>query len=147
MLQKLSYTTSIGYGTVLPSSRDARSSPVTGKSVKEGAMPKEMIEGAWFGKYARSHDTCTHGSDWGDCPGKEVPLDSSAVKVGWSKEAGHVEMAVVQCIDGVFVEHGFQAGDYEDVNPPQYIQLDRRGINRLIRQLRKARDDAYGKDA
>lgn len=122
-------------------------------------MPKEFIECQDFGRMIPVANT----------PGEAVELaewDKTAVKVGWSRDAGHVELAVVECVDGAFIEHAFQlsgaptigeapvsAGPFMEVpaeiwhGAPRYIQLDRNGINRLIRTLRKARDAAYGSDA
>lgn len=107
-----------------------------GKSVKEGIMPKEFIENRYFGQYATDHSQCAHPplDPDGDCAGKQVPLDGSVIKVGWSKEAGHVEIAVLPTYE------------HEHDGVTWYTQFDRRGINRLIRVLRTARDDAYGKD-
>lgn len=108
-----------------------------GKSVKEGIMPKEFIENRYFGQFAVDHVACEHtpGEDDGDCKGTKVPLDSSVIKVGWSKEMEHVEIAVLPTVDD---EHFSER--------VWYTQFDRRGINRLIKVLRKARDDAYGRD-
>lgn len=104
-------------------------------------MPKEFINNRYYGQHARTHEGCdTKGEPHcsPDCAGtKLVALDDSAVKVGWSKDAEHVEIAVVHHRDG--------AGD----NDPNcwHSQFDRAGLNRLIRTLRKARDDAFGADA
>lgn len=86
-------------------------------------MPKEYIEDRWTG---HDDDAVAEGS-------------SAKVKVGWSREAGHVEVATV-------------APDDMTLRPtPEgngwFVQLDRAGLNRLIRTLRKARDSAYGPDA
>lgn len=121
-----------------------------GKSVKEGVMPKEFIHSRDFGR------TVTVADSEGNVELAEI--DRDAVKVGWSKESEHVELAVLQSVDGAFIEHGFvsEVGLEED-DPeamlrlarltPRYIQLDRAGLNRLIRTLRQARDDAFGQDA
>jgi hypothetical protein len=119
-------------------------------------VPKEFIHCRDFGRSVPVHA----GEDE---DGKEIlsmaPLDSDAVKVGWSKESEHVELAVVQSVAGSFVEHGFedmlQAGGETDPEKllaigrltPRYLQLDRNGCNRLINTIRQARDDAFGKDA
>jgi hypothetical protein len=79
--------------------------------------------------------------------GVRVPLDGpegatstlhlvsdAFLKVGWGRETSHVQVAV--CTDGD--PDGMEA---------QHLSLDRAGINRLIRTLRKARDAAYGSDA
>ena len=86
-------------------------------------MPKVYIEDQWTGS---DDDEVAEGS-------------SARVKVGWSKEGEHVQIATV-------------APDESQLRPtPEgngwFVQLDRAGINRLIRALKKARDDAYGKDA
>ena len=73
--------------------------------------------------------------------GKSFPLHGATepeVVVGWSKEAEHVEISVRMPDDTVLVP-GPEANGW-------YAQLDRAGINRLIKTLRKARDDAYGRD-
>lgn len=105
-------------------------------------MPKEYINNRWYGQTARSHEDCdTKGEDHcpPDCTGSRlVALDDSAVKVGWSKDTEHVEIAIIQ------------DRDREDGGVPDedawHSQMNRNGINRLIRILRRARDDAFGKD-
>jgi hypothetical protein len=62
-----------------------------------------------------------------------------AARIGWSREPGHVEIATVMP-DGIPLDGGPEANGW-------FLQLDRDGINRLIRLLRKARDAAYGADA
>lgn len=94
-----------------------------GKSVKEGIMPKELIHDLYY----------DHDDD-------EVSAGSPTVlRIGWSKEAGHVEIATV-------APEGLEL----DTSLPEangwFVQLSREGINRAIRALRKARDDAFGKD-
>jgi hypothetical protein len=86
-------------------------------------MPKEYIEDRWAG-----HDDASVADG-----------SPTRVKVGWSKEGEHVEIATV-------------APDEAELQPtPEgngwFVQLDRSGINRLIHTLRRARDAAYGKDA
>lgn len=102
------------------------------------------------------------------------------VQVGWSKEADHVEIGVLDSATelvvrrntfgpgehrpGCVVESGPSCGG--DHCPPWtrpyegtpdammdqepfggwFMQMDRVGINRLIRILRRARDQAYGRD-
>lgn len=53
------------------------------------------------------------------------------VHVGWQRGTEYVEVATI-------------APDGQDL---EQARLDRDGINRLIRCLRKARDAAYGSDA
>lgn len=90
-------------------------------------MPKERINNRYFGQYGEEVSADGHGT--------RVPLDDSYVKVGWSREAEHVELAVMR------------QSDDEVSNERWHAQLDRDGLNRLIRTLRKARDQAYGTDA
>jgi len=106
-------------------------------------MPKEYINNRWYGQTARSHAGC---SDQGEphcppsCTGAEVAISEAAVKVGWSKKGlvdGYVQVAVILDRGGVadpdvYAEHS---------------QMDRDGINHLIRTLRRARDAAFGADA
>jgi len=68
--------------------------------------------------------------------------DAPKVGVSWSRPPeGHVQVATV-------AEPG-QTLDPEDllVSNGWYATLDREGINKLIRTLRRARDQAYGADA
>lgn len=85
-------------------------------------MPKEYINDMFFGV---DDDGVATGSD-------------SRVRVSWSKEADYVQVATT-------------APDDWTLRPtPEgngwFVNLDRSGINRLIRFLRRARDDAYGRD-
>lgn len=57
------------------------------------------------------------------------------VKVGW-QAAGGVQVGIA---DGSFTIGG---AVYDSV----WVHLDRRGINDLIRHLRRARDQAFGRD-
>lgn len=57
-------------------------------------------------------------------------------ELGWSREAYFAQL-------GVTIED--PSIDWEKRG--YFIQLDRDGINRLIRALRKARDQVFGKDA
>lgn len=95
-------------------------------------MPKERIYGSQL-PYGTPED-----------PGPA----RSVVDVCWSNEAEHVQV-VTKCVDS-------QTGERFDQSPENatlinytdgfYVDLDRRGINDLIRQLRKARDRAFGRD-
>ena len=86
-------------------------------------MPKEHVDDMYAG---HDDDAVAEGS-------------RSRVRVGWSKEAGHVEVATV-APDGERLEPTPEGNGW-------FVQLDRSGLNRLIRTLRRARDDAYGRDA
>lgn len=112
-------------------------------------MPKEFVYCQDFGREVRLVSSDSDAVEFGE-------MEKDAVKVGWSKEAGHVELAVCQMVEGSFVEHGFLLEQGADIGTeeavrlahltPRYIRLDRSGINHLIRLLRQARDDAYGRD-
>lgn len=83
-------------------------------------MPKELI-------FSRNE----HGD-----PDTTRPV----VRVSWSKEASYVEIATIH-----------KNGKVLDVEPLEdnngwFAQLDRKKINDLIRVLRRARDQAFGKD-
>lgn len=119
-------------------------------------MPKEMIHCRDFGRTVPL--SVVHDETGAPKTAELATMDSDAIKVGWSKESEHVELAVCQMVDGLFVEHGFLSEiGLEEENPaamlrlaqltPRYIQMDRAGLNRLISTLRQARDDAFGKDA
>lgn len=77
---------------------------------------------------------------------KEFIIDSeeideaepSGLRIGWSKEAEHVQVATI-------APDGYELDPTPEGNG-WFVTLDRRGINRAIRALRQARDDAYGKD-
>ena len=60
------------------------------------------------------------------------------VRVGWSKEAECVELATVHK-DGIKLVPTPEGNGW-------FVQLTRPEINRMIRVLRKARDQAYGPD-
>ena len=67
----------------------------------------------------------------------------TVVEVGWSRETGHVQI-VTKCLNdlgGRLVED--EGIHYTD---GMYASLDRRSINTLIRHLRRARDQAFGRD-
>lgn len=89
-------------------------------------MPKEYVDDAW------SFGEMTDGN--GD-PVEAPPL--FRVKVGWNRETGDVQIATVnesEDVDPFSVEAGL------------HVNLDRRGCNELIRHLRHARDQAFGRD-
>lgn len=96
-------------------------------------MPKETVYG--------SQDP------WGE----DYPA-VSVVQVTWSREAEYAQI----------VSKAVHRADHSDIDPPgehkeccgdsisytkgMYVTLDRRGINDLIRNLRRARDQAFGRD-
>lgn len=69
--------------------------------------------------------------------------EKPVVEVGWNREHGSVQIVskVLSAIGGRFVED--EGIHYTD---GMYVDLDRRGINDLIRHLRRARDSAFGRD-
>lgn len=90
----------------------------------------------------------------------------SVVEVGWRKEGVSVEVATkcvrsddgtdylpklepieVQPLTGPGIPQMGELLEAEGVGSSgHYIQLDRRGINDLIRKLRRARDQSFGRD-
>jgi hypothetical protein len=91
-------------------------------------MPKEVVYG----------DHLPFGED---DPGVSI------VEVRWSRESGDVQVATkaVSRIDhGPLVETG--PGDGIHYTAGFHVQLGRSGINDLIRYLRRARDQAFGRD-
>jgi hypothetical protein len=92
-------------------------------SQEVGVMPKEYIEDRYTG---HDDDAVAEGS-------------TAKVRVGWSREQEHVEIATV-APDEIKLEPTPEGNGW-------FVQLDRSGLNRLIRSLRKARDQAYGADA
>lgn len=67
----------------------------------------------------------------------------TVVEIGWSREAGHVQL-----ITKATNEFGHRMVEDEGIHytDGMYTSLDRRGINDLIRHLRRARDQAFGRD-
>ena len=84
-------------------------------------MPKELI-----------HDEHQYS---GDHPNQEC-----VTEVRWSREGEHVQIAttLIEMADHSPVERKVQGG--------WYVTLNRRTINDLIRHLRRARDQAFGRD-
>lgn len=67
--------------------------------------------------------------------GEEVLLNTFKVRVGWNKEVGDVQIATVN-----------EEADPFSCEGGLHVELNRRAINDLIRVLRKARDQAFGRD-
>jgi hypothetical protein len=91
---------------------------------------------------------------YGDRPFGEEDPRQSVVDVRWDGESGYFQMATRErdaevpplltiTPETVGVEHTAAA---IPVEYGWYVQLDRRGINELIRVLRRARDQAFGRD-
>lgn len=80
----------------------------------------------------------SHGPRFFDEDGKEVPQERQfLVQVSWSKEAEYVQVAT-----------GYRDPVTFESNSEEwwFTNLGRREINNLIRVLRRARDQAYGRD-
>lgn len=90
-------------------------------------MPKEVVYG----------ETLAFDGPSDEPSQNEQPV----VEVRWSREAG--DMQIVTKIQG----YEFAGPDEElTYHYGMFVNLDRRGINDLIRYLRRARDQAFGKD-
>ena len=74
--------------------------------------------------------------------GEEESEDERPIaQVRWSRESGDVQL--------VTRKKGYEiAGPDDELTYAygMYVDLDRRGINDLIRHLRRARDQAFGRD-
>lgn len=92
-------------------------------------MPKQYIYSDQYGREAILVDQ----TEDGPVERTEV-VNTDAIKVGWSKEAGDVSLTIL--------DHDKDPDGFEG----RHISLDRGGINALIRTLRKARDDSFGRD-
>lgn len=87
-------------------------------------MPKEYVESSFGPRVS---------DDGKGSASVEPPFRAT---VGWSRDTGHVQIATVDP----------QKEARFDGSAGYYVDLDRDGINRLIRTLRRARDQAFGKD-
>jgi hypothetical protein len=63
------------------------------------------------------------------------------VRLQWGREAGYVQLVVLP------FESGMPTEDARNDERYLWASLSRNGCNELIRQLRQARDDAFGADA
>lgn len=100
-------------------------------------MPKELIYGT-------------------DPPYTEVSSARSVIGVHWGAEmAEYLQVSTILFNDDlkyltgdgvVHVAEGEEAARREIWAQGFYVSLDRRGVNALIRHLRRARDQAFGKD-
>lgn len=93
-------------------------------------MPKESVYGLQHGGPAID----------ADAPPPVVPI----VDVLWNREGGFVQVAS----KAVTADGGRVAADSEEAHftDGMYVDLDRTSINKLIRNLRRARDQAFGRD-
>lgn len=60
----------------------------------------------------------------------------SIIDLSWSREAQYVQVGVIKR----------EKVTHNTIHEGQYCQMDRRTINEVIRKLRRARDQAFGKD-
>lgn len=68
----------------------------------------------------------------------------SIVEVSWGRETGHVQ--IVSKVVNRYTGERFTDDEGIHYTDGSYVDLDRRGINDIIRNLRRARDQAFGKD-
>lgn len=127
-----------------PDRNKAAGCPVMGRTSQEvGVMPKEITYSDQR-EYVLMDDGSEGTPGWGgDDPRdgaarRNRPVLRRAAVVGWSREQGHVEIGLNA------LDVSTQSGSYES---GMFATFDRDGINRLIRTLRKARDQAFGADA
>lgn len=77
----------------------------------------------------------------------EVPLDYEPqvplVDVRWGRDQGYV-----QIVTKALSAHGGRWAESDDTHVTDgfYVDLNRQAINKLIRDLRRARDQAFGRD-
>lgn len=70
-----------------------------------------------------------------------IPEDAEQqglVEVSWQRSLEHVQLVT-------YARHP-ETKETSVLSGPRYVTLDRAGINELIRKLRKARDQAFGRD-
>lgn len=84
-------------------------------------MPKEVV-----------HDSTQYS---GEYPTREV-----IAEVRWSRDSEYVQLATA------LVEMADHSPVVREVQGGWYANLNRTGINDMIRNLRKARDQAFGRD-
>jgi hypothetical protein len=103
---------------------------------KEGVMPKEMVFGTAL-------------------PYSKVSSAKSVIGVHWGIEQEYVQVSASLFNDDMKYATGdgvVRVADGDDKVARDlwargfYVDLDRGGINRLIRNLRRARDQAFGRD-
>lgn len=94
-------------------------------------MPKEYVDDCMtFGEAYRFDD----GGALVAAPDAPTPK-SFRVRVGWDKEAGDVQIATVD-----------EDAPFGSAGSGLFVSLDRGKVNDLIRVLRKARDQTFGRD-
>lgn len=90
-------------------------------------MPKEYVHDIDYDRTYTTEDD------------KKVYMGEKAAMIGWTKDPGGAPVSLA------IVDRGEDPdGMAESV---VYLNLDRYGLNRMIKILRQARDGAFGKDA
>lgn len=84
-------------------------------------MPKEVI-----------HSAQQYSGDY--------PTQEGILEIRWHRDGEYCQIATV------LVEMADHSPIQREVNGGWYVDLDRHKINDLIRHLRRARDQAYGRD-
>jgi len=64
----------------------------------------------------------------------------------WPGDTGHVQIATINQSSEMKLEDGGTPDNPDGLFYGWHATLDREGINRIIRSLRKARDSVYGRD-
>jgi hypothetical protein len=103
---------------------------------KVGVMPKEITYSN-DGPQVRLPDGGNIPAAQAD-PGHGLPIYQSGVHVGWNR-AGWVEVGAAPFCTAT-------GEPSSEPRPGYFLTLDRDGVNRVIRALRKARDQAFGRD-
>lgn len=70
----------------------------------------------------------------------DFPSQNCIAEIRWSRDGEYVQVATV------LVELVDHSPVLKEVSGGWYLNLDRTGINDMIRFLRRARDQAFGKD-
>lgn len=95
-------------------------------------MPKEYVHDIDYGRTYR-----TEAPD--GKTGETINMGEKAAMIGWMKDPGGAPVSIA------IVDRGEDPdGMAETV---AYLNLDRQGLNRMIKVLQAARNGAYGKDA
>jgi hypothetical protein len=72
--------------------------------------------------------------------GPETARETGIAELRWSRDSEYCQIATL------LVDKATHSSIEGPVNGGWYISLDRHGINTLIRNLRRARDQAFGRD-
>lgn len=118
-------------------------------------MPRETVRSADYHFVPIPNDADAAFQPW------DAANRLGVVEVGWHKAPqGHVEVvtadeAMLHGPDGLYAQVARAVQDKTDVEVVVrdffktggfWISLDREGCNTLIKRIRKARDDAFGRD-